>query len=131
MYFTKTSGAKGSNIEGERVVINPRHTANVSAFYTFTERSLKGLKVGVSSFYLGDRFGGYNNTVGQTQIGSRLLPLKGFATVDLSAGYGIGKFSLLAKVVNVCNTINYLVHDNYSIAPVLPRSLVVTMGYRF
>ncbi len=37
MRFTKTSGAKGSNIEGEQVVINPRNTANLTTFYTFTK----------------------------------------------------------------------------------------------
>ncbi len=130
MRFTKTSGAKGSNIEGEQVVINPRHTGNLTAFYTFTKNRLKGLRLGVSSFYTGERLGGYNNIVGQTQIGSRLLPLKGFATVDVSAGFGIGKFSLRARVSNIFNTVNYLVRDNYSITPVTPRQLIVTIGYK-
>ncbi|MCW3110667.1 MAG: TonB-dependent siderophore receptor [Segetibacter sp.] len=131
MRFTKTSGSKGSNIEGERVVINPDHTANLTAFYTFTKTSLHGLKMGISGFYTGNRLGGYNNTVGQSQSGSRLLPLKGFATFDISAGYGIGKFSLLCKLSNVFNTHNYLVHDNYSIAPIAPRQVTATVGYKF
>ncbi len=132
MRFTKTSGAKGSNIQGEQVVINPKHTANLAAFYTFTkESSLRGLKLGIASFYTGNRLGGYNNTVGQTQLGSRLLSLKGFATVDLSAGYGIRKISLQCKLSNIFNTVNYLVHDNYSIAPIAPRQVTVTIGYKF
>jgi iron complex outermembrane recepter protein len=130
MRFTKSSGAKGSNIKGERVVINPNQTANVTAFYTFTKTSLHGLKLGISGFYTGNRLGGYNNTVGQTQLGSRLLPLTGFATCDLSAGYGFGNFSFQGKVSNVFNTLNYLVHDNYSITPVTPRQLTVSIGYK-
>ncbi len=131
MRFTKTSGAKGSNINGEQVVINPHHTANATAFYTFTKTTLRGLKLGISGFYTGDRLAGYNNTVGQTQLGSRLLPLKSFTTVDVSAGYGIGKLSLQGRVSNIFNTRNYLVHDNYSITPITPRQLTITIGYRF
>lgn len=131
MRFTKTSGSKGSNIEGEQLVINPRHTANFTAFYTFSQSKLKGLKLGVSSFYTGSRLGGYNNTIGQTQLGSRLIPLSGFATIDLTAGYRIKKISLLCKLSNIMNTVNYLVHDNYSIAPIAPRQISVTIAYRF
>ncbi len=131
MRFTKTSGAKGSNIEGEQVVINPNHTANLTAFYTFTKKALKGLKFGLASFYTGNRLGGYNNTVGQSQTGSRLLPLKGFVTVDLSAAYSIKKITLQCRVSNIFNTLNYLVHDNYSITPVTPRQLTTTISYKF
>ena len=107
------------------------HTANATDFYTFTISALRNLKLGVAAFYTGKRFGGYNNTVGQVQIGSRLLPLEGFTTVDLSAGYSLKHFSLLLKLANITNTVNYLVHDNYSIAPVTPRSVVATIGYKF
>lgn len=131
MRFTKTSGAKGSNIEGEQLVTNPNHTCNFTAFYTFTKTPLKGLKLGASVFYTGNRLGGYNNTVGQTQLGSRLLPLQGFSTADISAGYSIGKFSLLCKLSNIFNTVNYLVHDNYSIAPIAPRQFTSTFSYKF
>lgn len=131
MRFTKTSGSKGSNIEGEQVVINPRHTANFTAFYTIPTTKLKGLKLGIAAFYTGSRFGGYNNTVGQTQLGSRLIPLTGFATIDLTAGYRIKKVSLLCKLSNITNTVNYLVHDNYSIAPIAPRQISATISYKF
>lgn len=131
MRFTKTSGAKGSNIEGEQVVINPRHTANFTAFYTIPDSKLKGIKLGIAAFYTGSRFGGYNNTVGQTQLGNRLIPLTGFATIDFSAGYQFKKISLLCKLSNITNTLNYLVHDNYSIAPIAPRQVSATISYKF
>ncbi|MBS1510665.1 MAG: TonB-dependent receptor [Bacteroidetes bacterium] len=131
MRFTKTSGSKGSNIEGEQVVINPRNTANFTTFYTFTRKTLRGLKLGISSFYTGDRFGGYNNTVGQKQTGSRLLPLKGFMTTDVTVGYKWKKATIQCRLSNLFNTINYLVHDNYSITPVNPRQFTATLGYKF
>ncbi len=131
MRFTKTKGSKGSNIEGEKLVNNPQHTANTALFYTFSKGKLSGVKLGASAFYTGNRLGGYNNTVGQTQIGSRLLTLKGFTTVDITAGYAIGKYSLLAKLSNIFNTLQYVVHDNYSISPIAPRQFAVTAAYKF
>ncbi len=129
--YTKTSGLKGSNIEGEPLVINPKHTANASIFYTFSNSSLRGFKVGASAFYTGSRLAGYNNVVGQTQAYSRLLPVGGYATLDLSAGYTYKKISLLAQVSNITNTLNYLIHDNYSITPIAPRQFLTTLAYKF
>jgi iron complex outermembrane recepter protein len=131
MRFTKTSGEKGSNIEGERLVNTPAHTANTSIFYTFSSPKLKGIKIGATANYTGDRFGGWNNTVLQTQNYSRLIPVEGFTTVDVSAGYTYKQVSLLAKVSNLTNTFNYYVHENYSINPIPPRQFVATIAYKF
>lgn len=128
--FTHTTGTKGSNIEGERLVNAPKHTANASVFYTFS-KALKGIKIGATGFYTGSRLGGYNNTVGQSVLGSRIVPLSGFSTIDLSAGYSYKKVSLQCKLSNIFNTLNYLVHDNYSITPIAPRELRATVSYKF
>jgi iron complex outermembrane receptor protein len=129
--YTKTSGLKGSYIEEEQLVVNPKNTANASLFYTFSKSGLRGVKVGASAFYTGSRFAGYNNTIGQAQPYSRLLPVGGFATLDLSAGYSYKKISLLAQISNVTNRLNYLIHDNYSITPIAPRQFLTTMAYKF
>ncbi len=131
MRYTKTSGLKGSSIEGEQVVINPRNIANASLFYTFTSNGLRGFKVGASAFYTGSRLGGYNNTVGQAQAFNRLLPVGGFVTINATAGYTYKKVSLLAGVNNITNTFNYLIHDNYSITPIAPRQFLTTLTYKF
>ncbi|MCU7552730.1 TonB-dependent receptor [Chitinophagaceae bacterium LB-8] len=130
MRFTNTSGEKGSNIEGERLVNTPAHTANTSIFYTFSSTKLKGIKIGATANYTGDRFGGWNNTVLQAQNYSRLIPVEGFTTVDVSAGYTYKKVSLLAKVSNLTNTFNYYVHENYSINPIPPRQFIATVAYK-
>lgn len=129
--YTKVSGLKGSPILGERLVINPKNTVNATLFYTFDTPALKGFKVGASAFYTGSRLAGYNNTVGQTQNYSRLVPVGGFTTLDLSAGYTYKHLSLLASVTNITNTLNYLIHDNYSITPIPPRQLLTTLAYKF
>lgn len=131
MRYTKTAGATGSYLVGERLVNNPEYTFNGSIFYTFDLPALRGFRLSASAFYTGSRFGGYNNTVNQTQKYSRLIPLSGFTTVDLSAGYAYKQVSLLAKISNIGNTLNYLIHDNYSITPIPPQQFLTTLAYKF
>lgn len=131
MRYTQTGSAKGDHIEGERLVNNPAHTANASAFYTFQSAYLKGFKIGATANYIGERFGGWNNTIGQSQNYSRLIPVKGYTVIDITAGYSYKKISLLAKVSNLTNTLNYYVHENYSINPIPPRQFSATVAYKF
>ncbi len=130
MRYTRTPDTKGSYVEGERLVGTPANTANGSVFYSFNNR-LKGFKIGASLFYTGNRFGGWNNMIGQQQNYSRLIPVSGFTTVDISAGYTFKKVSLLAKISNVGNIYNYYVHENYSVNPIPPRQFMATASYRF
>ncbi|MGV8877590.1 MAG: TonB-dependent siderophore receptor [Sphingobacteriaceae bacterium] len=131
MRYTKTSGEKYSNLAGERLVGNTAHTGNGTLFYTFNSGTVKGLKLGASAFYTGKRNAGWNNTVGQTQEGSRLIPVGGFTTFDFSAGYNFRQFSLLTKVSNIGDALNYYVHENYSVNPIPPRQFTTTLAYRF
>jgi iron complex outermembrane receptor protein len=129
--YTNAGTVLGSPIDGERLTNNPAHTANASIFYTFAQPGLRGLKVGASAFYTGQRLGGNNNTVGQAGNYSRTISLSGFTTIDLSVGYTYQHFSILAKLSNITNELNYLVHDRYSINPIPPRQFLTTVGYRF
>ncbi|WP_069658735.1 TonB-dependent receptor [Arcticibacter eurypsychrophilus] len=151
MRYTSTSDTTGSQVEGERLINNPAHTANGSIFYTFDQGKVKGLKIGASAFYTGKRNGGNNNTIGLvpgelnsakvpvtlanplgvTSSYNALFPLTGFTTVDLSAGYSFRQLSLLAKVANIFDTFNYIVHDRYSLNPIPPRMFVATLAYKF
>lgn len=129
--YTRTPDAKGNFIEGERLINNPASTGNASFTYTFQKGSFKGLKIGSSLFYTGTRFAGFNNTKGQTQTYARNFEVDGFTTIDFSAGYTYKKITLLAKLSNLTNTLNYYVHENYSINPIPPRQLVATLSYKF
>lgn len=129
--YTKSTGAKGAVVEGEKLINNPKHTVNGTVFYTFTKTAVKGLKLGISAFYTGKRMGGNQNTVLQTPDYNRQVVLPGFTTLDVSAGYSFKKFSLLAKLSNITNTLNYLVHDRYSVNPIAPRQLMGTLSYKF
>ncbi len=128
--YAKTDTTKGSFIEGEKLVNNPGNTANASIFYTFNKGRLRGFRFGATALYIGDRLGGNNNTVGQTQTYSRVIPVDGYTVVDVSAGYCYKKLSVMAKLSNIMNTLNYYVHENYSINPLPPRQFVATVSYK-
>lgn len=135
MRYTKTSGKVGSYVQGERLVNSPAHTANASTFYTFQKGGIKGLKLGAGFYYVGKRNAGWNSQYAGSNdnltINDRLFQVKGFATVDISAGYTYKKLSLLAKIANLTNTFNYYVHENYSINPIPPRNFIVTAAFKF
>lgn len=137
MRYTKTSNLPGSYFEGDRLVNTPAHTANGSVFYTFNEGAVKGLKIGASAFFTGKRIAGWNDQkVAVTnpptpQPASRMMPMDAYTTIDFSAGYTFKKVSLLAKLSNITNELNYIVHENYSVNPIAPRQFSTTVSYRF
>jgi len=128
MRYTSTLAVTGI-VEGERVVGTTKNTANGTVFYTFQDGAVKGLKFGASAFYTGDRNGGRNTTKNNSSSG--IIPLSAFTTFDFSAGYSWKKISLLAKVANISNELNYFVHENYSVNPIPPRQFVTTISYKF
>ncbi|QGK75074.1 TonB-dependent siderophore receptor [Flavobacterium sp. SLB02] len=134
MRYTKTSGLNGSFIEGERVARTPLNTANLSFFYTLPEGLFKGVSIGAIGNYIGDRIGGWNNQYDSTKpdgIWDREIPLKGYTTIDVSAGYSWRKFSILCRLSNITNELNYTVHENYSVNPIAPRQIMTSLRYKF
>ncbi|WP_343697320.1 TonB-dependent siderophore receptor [Flavobacterium sp.] len=136
MRYTKTSGLNGSFIEGDRLVRTPANTANLSFFYTVQEGFFKGISVGAIGNYIGDRLGGWNDQYSTDKtkypdgIYHREIPIKGYTTIDASVGYTWRKFSILCKLSNITNELNYTVHENYSVNPIAPRQVMGTLRYR-
>ena len=128
MRYTNTADKTGM-IEDVRLVGTTKNTANATLFYTIQNGAAKGLRVGASAYYTGDRNGGWNDNKSATNL--RLIPIKGFVTVDLSAGYSVNKLSILTKISNISNELNYYVHENYSVNPIPPRQFSTTISYKF
>lgn len=145
MRYTNTSGTNGSFVEGDRVVRTPANTANLSFFYTLPSGVLKGLSFGAIGNYIGDRLGGWNDDYLWTPIvpkpikpsdylitiRDREIPMTGYTTIDVSAGYTWKKFSILCKLSNITNELNYTAHENYSINPIAPRQVLTSLKYKF
>jgi iron complex outermembrane receptor protein len=134
MRYTKTSGLNGSNIEGDRLVRTPANTANFSLFYKLPTGVLKGISIGTMANYIGKRSGGWNNQIDTTLpsgINIREIPLDAYTTIDVSAGYEWKQFSILCKLSNLMNELNYTVHENYSVNPIAPRQIMTSLKYKF
>ena len=136
MRYTKTSGTNGSFIVGDRVVRTPATTANLSFFYTLQGGKLKGVSFGALANYVGDRFGGWNDNyvvsnTGVVTFTDREIPINGYTTIDLSVGYTWKKISVLCKLSNITNELNYTLHENYSVNPIAPRQVLGSIKYKF
>ncbi|MEN9907036.1 MAG: hypothetical protein RLZZ540_177 [Bacteroidota bacterium] len=140
---SKSSGTNGSLIVGDILARTPKHTANLSFFYKLPSGALKGLRFGAIANYVGDRTGGWNDDYLWTAvtpatnpptyvvtIRDRDIPLEGYTTVDASVGYEWKKFSILCKVSNITNELNYTVHENYSVNPIAPRQIMASLKYK-
>lgn len=145
---SKSSGTNGSLVVGDILARTPKHTANLSFFYKLPEGLLKGLTFGAIANYVGDRTGGWNDDYLWTEvkptptnpkpdpayiitIRDRDIPLKGYTTVDASLGYEWRKISILCKLSNITNELNYTVHENYSVNPIAPRQVMTSLRYKF
>lgn len=127
MRYTQTPDTPGSYLVGDRIVNIPDHTANASIWYEFNDKKLRGLSLGVSAKYIGERLAGWNRTVGGNK---QPFSVPGFTTVNLSMGYSYKRFSFIGKISNINNTLNYYVHENYSVNPITPRQFSTTLSYK-
>lgn len=142
--ITKTSGTNGSLIEGDVLTRTPQNTANLSFNYKLQEGFFRGFSIGAIGNYIGNRLGGWNDRYVWTAvrpattpptynvtIEDRDIPLTGYSTIDVSAGYEWKNISILCKVSNVTNELNYTVHENYSMNPIAPRQILTSLKYKF
>lgn len=131
--FNETKYTKSNTfIVGSKLRYNPAHTANASVFYSFNkEKALKGLTLGTTIFYTGERVAGRSTRLTVVNDAFRLIPLPDFTQVDVSAGYNLEQLTLRLKVSNLFNVLSYYVHDDNSVNPIAPRQFVGTISYRF
>lgn len=129
-YFRYTKTLPTGITEGERIIGSTPHTANGTVFYTFNSGIVNGLKLGASAFYTGKRNMGFNTLKTGLGRGAPIL-VSDFTTFDLSAGYTYRKLSIIGKLSNISNELNYFVHENYSVNPIAPRMFITTLAYKF
>ena len=119
-------------VENQRLVRTPATTANASVFYTF-DKYVKGLKLGASAYFVGDRIAGWNDTkelLDSRNGVSRFLEVDDYVTASISVGYDWKKFSVMGKLGNLFDTVDYNYHENYSVNPITPRNFYMTLTYK-
>ncbi len=134
--FNETRYTK-SNIYDTGTILRftPKNTVNASLFYSFKEISLvKGLELGFTAAYLGERFGGRlrpNNAKTDAEKARKPIKTDGFTQIDASISYAIKSFTIRAKLSNIANELNYYVYDDNTVTPIAPRMLSTTLSYKF
>jgi iron complex outermembrane recepter protein len=118
-------------IEGSLLRYNPNHTANASIYYTFSNTKLKGLNVGLTAMYFGERQAGRSTRLTVKNDVFKLIPVNTYTQIDASAGYNFTKFSIRAKISNLLNELSYNIHDDNSVNPIAPRMASVTVAYKW
>ncbi len=110
---------------------NPNHTANASVYYTFSNTKLKGLNLGLTAMYFGERQAGRSTRLTVNNDSYKLIPINAYTQIDASAGYNFTKFSIRAKVSNLLNEMSFNAHDDNSINPIAPRMASLTVAYKW
>jgi iron complex outermembrane recepter protein len=118
-------------IEGSLLRYNPNHTANASIYYTFSDTKLKGLNVGLTAMYFGERMAGRSTRLTVKNDTYKLIPVNAYTQMDVSVGYNFTKFSIRAKVSNLLNELSYNIHDDNSVNPIAPQMASVTVALRW
>ena len=120
-------------LEGTRPLNTPTHTGNLWVSYRLSEGRLKGLFLGVGAFYTGERTGDDYRYSGTGSARVLIVPfiMNGYTEIDGSIGYQIGRYSVMGKISNLTNQLNYSVYRNLSINPTAPRQFAVTVSTKF
>ena len=126
--------------DGSRLRYNPAHTANLSLFYTFggvLGERLRGLSVGATGYYVGNRLAGRNPRLVDPVTGAagyqdafQLIALPNYLLLDANLAYTYQRFTLRAKLGNLLNKLSYNVHDDNSVNPIAPRNYSAALSYR-
>lgn len=118
-------------IAGSLLKYNPNHTANMSASYGFSEGNLKGLQLGLTSVYIGDRQAGRYTRIQVANDAYQLVLIPAYTQMDGTIGYAYKNMSFRVKIGNILDTYSYNVHDDNSVNPIAPRNFLLGLGYKF
>jgi len=145
-YSYNNTAYTGSNLyaEGSRLRYNPAHTANASIFYNFSSLAesgfLRGLSLGTTGYYVGDRLAGRNNRLLNPATGLpwttatpepfQLIALPNYFQFDANIGYTYQRFTVRAKAGNLLGKLSYNAHDDNSVNPIAPRNYSTTLSFR-
>jgi iron complex outermembrane recepter protein len=118
-------------VEGSLLRYNPNHTANASIHYRLEEGTLKGLSLGLTGVYIGQRFAGRSTRVQVANDVFQLIELPSYTQLDGTVGYAWGPMTLRGKIGNIFNVLSYNVHDDNSVNPIAPRNYSASLTYKF
>jgi iron complex outermembrane recepter protein len=129
--FNETKYVKSNTyVEGSLLKYNPNHTANMSINYRLEEGKLKGLTLGLTGVFIGDRQAGRSTRIQVANDAYKLVEIPSYTQIDGTIRYNFGIISVAGKIGNIFDTISYNVHDDNSVNPITPRNYSFSIGIK-
>jgi len=124
-----------SYVNGSSPMNAPDHTANGWVYYTISKSALKGLSVGLGTYYVGERpvneFSLTPDGHG-TPAGVKPFEMPAYTTVNLQLAYTYEKFTGRVFANNIFNAIGYnSYYRGGYINQIDPLNLAAVLSYRF
>jgi iron complex outermembrane recepter protein len=130
--YNKTKYLRSNTfVEGSLLKYNPNHTANASVNYRFEEGKWKGLSVGLTGVYIGERYAGRSTRIQVANDAYRIVALPNYIQLDGTIGYTYKNISLRGKIGNIFDVLSYNVHDDNSVNPITPRNYSASLSLKF
>jgi len=121
--------------EGSAPLNTPKHTANGWVYYTVDNGFLKGLSLGIGSYYVGKRPVNdytYKAAVHNTQPNVKPFEMKAYTTVNAQLAYNTGRFRIQTFINNIFNKLGYTSYYRGGyINQIDPFNLSAAVSYRF
>lgn len=121
--------------EGSAPLNTPAHTVNSWAYYTVDNGFLKGLSLGVGTYYVGKRPINdytYKAAVHDTQPDVKPFDMKAYTTVNAQLAYNTGRFRVQTFFNNIFNELGYTSYYRGGyINQIDPFNLSAAISYRF
>jgi iron complex outermembrane receptor protein len=124
-----------SYVNGSSPMNAPDHTANAWIYYTISKSALKGLSLGLGTYYVGERpvneFSLTPDGHG-TPAGVKPFEMPAYTTVNLQLAYTYEKFTGRVFANNIFNAIGYnSYYRGGFINQIEPLNLAAVLSYRF
>lgn len=122
-------------IDGSAPMNAPKHTANGWAYYTVDRGALKGLSLGVGTYYVGKRpVNEYTKKtiIHNTEPGVKPFDMPAYTTVNAQLAYTYGPVTARIFFNNIFDKIGYnSYYRGGFINQIDPRNFAATVSYRF
>lgn len=124
-----------SYVNGSAPMNAPKHTANGWVYYTVNKSTLKGLSVGVGTYYVGKRpVNEYSLTPNGhgSPVGVKPFDMPAYTTVNAQVAYSIGNVTARVFFNNIFDEIGYnSYYRGGYINQIDPRNFSGVVSYRF
>lgn len=124
-----------SYVNGSAPMNAPKHTANGWVYYTIDRSALKGLSIGLGTYYVGKRPVNEFSTAYDGHIyapGVKPFDMPAYTTVNVQLGYTNGPFTARVFMNNIFDELGYnsYFRGGY-INQIDPRNFAAMVAYRF